>query len=154
MPRFTKARSFGGRDQEEEAGREEIRQMLDDPDVEAGELIAALVEHCPEDQREGVVAALRELTEDRRGPRAWARDKLEMRRLSRDARRHGRDRRMGRDFGPENLTEPGSASPIEEFRPEGDRRTAMDSSRMAFDRGTSYSSFAKRFPGAARITRW
>ena len=65
MPRFTKARRLG-RDQEEE-GRAELHDMLDDPEVSAGEMLAALVEHCPEDEREGVVAALRELTEDRRG---------------------------------------------------------------------------------------
>ena len=153
MPRFTKARSFG-RDQEEEAGREELREMINDRDTTAGELLACLFEHCPPDEREDLHAALRELTEDRRGPRSWARDRLELRHHVRDAQRHGRDRRMGRDFGEENMTEPASARPIEEFRPEGDRRTAMDSSRMAFDRGTSYSSFAKRFPGAARIRQW
>ena len=37
---FTRARRLG---RDEEEGREEIREMLDDPEVTAGELIAALV---------------------------------------------------------------------------------------------------------------
>ena len=89
----------------------------------------------------------------RRGPRRWARDKLEMRRYSRDARRRGHDRRLGKDFGPENLTEPGPAGGPEDFRAERHVEGGMDS-RMAYDQSRSYGSFAKRFPGAARITRW
>ena len=122
--------------------------MIDDPDTTAGELIAALVEHCPEDQQEDLHHALREISEDRRGPRRWARDRLELRRYSKDARHRSHYRRMGRDFGPENLTEPGPSRSIEEFRDANDARPvrrAMDSSKMAFD---------QRFPGAARITRW
>jgi len=159
---FTKARSLGdtrgvrrmGCDEEE--GREEIREMLDDPDVSAGEVIAALIKHCPEEQAEDLHHSLREMSADSRGHRAWARDKLERRRYTKDARRHGRDRRMGRDFGTENLTD--NTSPrIEEFGSERDRgweqgedrRGAMD---MAFDGSTR--SLDRLFANAARIQKF
>jgi len=55
MAEFTRDRGFtraGRLGRDEEAGREEIREMLADPDVSAGELVAALIEHCPEEQSE------------------------------------------------------------------------------------------------------
>jgi hypothetical protein len=129
MAHYTRDRSFSrarrmGRDEEE--GREELNSMLGDPDVSAGELIAALIEHCPEDKEVDLHNALKELSEDRRGPRAWARDRLERRALDRGLRRNsrplgGRDRGYGRDFGPENLSAPSSSHPIEEFRTQRDR---------------------------------
>jgi hypothetical protein len=133
MPHYTKDRGFTrarrmGRDE----GEEELHQMLDDPDVTAGELIAALIEHCPQDREEELHGALQELAADRRGHRAWARDRLERRALDRGLRRHRPP--AGRDFGPENLTQPGSSHSIEEFFPTSSHdwrpRTASD---MAFD---------------------
>jgi hypothetical protein len=80
---------------DEAEGVAELRDMLSDPDVNLGDLVAAAIEHCPEDQCEEMYEAVRELGEDRRGPRQWAADRLERRRVSRDMR--SRDRRLGRD---------------------------------------------------------
>ena len=151
---FTRARRLG-RDQEE--GVEQLRQMLDDPDIDVADLVAAAVERCPEHQREDLHQALRELGEDRRGPRSWASDRLERRRLGRDMReRRARDRRLGRDFGPESMTE-NDSRPIEDFgRSEADRqiREVDDRRRMgadmAFD-GSPRSRFLVRMFGPAAL---
>jgi hypothetical protein len=116
MAHYTRDRGFNrarrmGRDQEE--GLEELHEMLDDPNVTAGELLAALIEHAPPDKEEDLHNALREMGEDRRGYRSWAKDRLERRALDRGMRRHRPP--AGRDFGPENLTQSGSSRPVEEF---------------------------------------
>jgi hypothetical protein len=98
---------------DQEAGAAELREMLNDPDVSIADLVAAAIEHCPDDQLPELHQALTGLSEDRRGPRSWARDRLERRQLSRDMR--SRDRRMGRDFGTESLTD-NIGYPIENFR--------------------------------------
>jgi hypothetical protein len=108
---YTRARF--GRDEE---GIEELREMLNDQDASPAEMLAALIECAPESQREGLYQALSELASDRRGPRSWAQDRLEMRRLGRDMRdRRAKDRRLGRDFAEENLTAGGRSGPIEGF---------------------------------------
>lgn len=56
---FTRARRMG-RDAEEE-GIEELREMLNDADLDLGDLIAAAIEHSPDDKQEGMYDALREL---------------------------------------------------------------------------------------------
>jgi hypothetical protein len=93
--RFRTARRFGF----DEADRsEELRKMLDDPELDAGDLVAALIEHVPEDKMEDLYQSLGELGQDRRGPRSWARDRLERRAIVKDMReRRARDRRLGRD---------------------------------------------------------
>jgi len=131
--------------------------MLDDPDVDAGQLIAALIEHCPDDQRESLHEALNELGEDRRAgrpARAWARDRLQRRQIGKDARaRSARGRRGAADDPPEFVGMPktggsmveGSSHPIERFLTEGqyraeegeDRRRGMAGDRIAFDSSPS-----------------
>jgi hypothetical protein len=69
--RFTRARR-PGRDEE---GSEQLREMLDDPDLDFGDLIAVAIEHAPEDRQEDLYEALRQIGEGRRGPRSWARDR-------------------------------------------------------------------------------
>jgi hypothetical protein len=147
---FTRPRRFG----KDEEASEQLRQMLDDPDINIADLVAAAVEHCPDDQQEELHRALRELSEDRRGPHAWSADRLEMRRLSKDMRdRRARDRRLGRDFGPENLTGRGS-DPIENFgRSEANRQideAAGDRRRMGADQ---MAMDGRVPPGLARLWR-
>jgi hypothetical protein len=137
--------------------------MVDDPDASAGELIAALIEHCPPDKAEELHEAVRSLSSDSRGSRSWARDKLESRRLGKDMRRARDKRRLGRDFGPENLTEAVRRGPIEEFRSERDRQLEQGEDRcrahdMAMDararQDSNFAHFCRMFPGAARIERF
>jgi hypothetical protein len=149
---FTRARRMG-RDAEEE-GLEELREMIGDPDVSAGELIAALIEHCPEHKQEDLHNALKEMSEDRRGPRSWAKDRLERRALDRGLRRYSRP--AGRDLGPENLTAPGPSHPLErefdrdtnDWRPRGARDMAFDKARRsprALDRLLANARRIERF---------
>jgi hypothetical protein len=136
--------------------RDAARRFADDdePGEEAAaELVEQLVEEYPE-----IGHVIREAAEDRRGPSHWARD----RRLSRDAMRSFRPRRLGRDFGPESMTS--STSPnIENFaerrgqsyREETtglDRRRAHD---MAYDAASAHDTFARLFghQAASIITR-
>jgi hypothetical protein len=99
---------------QEDDGAEQLRAMLDDGDVDLGDLIAACIEHAPESKQQETYDAVRSLSEDRRGPRNWARDRLERRQLSRDARaKRARDKRLGKDLDPDQLT--GRGSPIEGF---------------------------------------
>jgi hypothetical protein len=155
MARFTKAKDTRrlGRDQEE--GLEELHEMLDDPEVSAGELIAALIELCPPEKEEELHGALREMGEDRRrGPRGWARDKLERRRLGKDARR-GRDRRMGRDLSAEELTAGSLSRSIEEFDRSDNRDSYATVHDMVMDarakRDSDLAGFRRRYPGATRM---
>jgi hypothetical protein len=105
---------------DEEAGAEQLRKMLDDDDLDLGDLIAACIEHGPESKQQEVYDAVRSLSEDNRGPRSWARDRLERRSLSRDMRdRRARDRRMGRDLDEpyaDRFSGRGREEPIENFR--------------------------------------
>lgn len=89
VARPMKARRFG---RDEELDREEMKELIDDPDSDFGDILAAIVEQAPDDRMEEVHEAMRELSMDARGPRSWARDRMERRRLGRDARR-----RLGRD---------------------------------------------------------
>jgi hypothetical protein len=80
--------------------------MLDDYELDIGDLIACAIEYSPMSKQEGLHEAVRGLSEDRRGPHSWARDRLERRQLSRDMRaRRARDRRMGKDLETEQLTD-------------------------------------------------
>jgi hypothetical protein len=122
--------------------------MLDDPDVDFGDILAAAIEHAPDHKQEEIHEALRELTEDQRGPRSWAADRLERRQLGQDIRlRDGR--RFGRDE-PEPF--PGRPRPGGGMDPISgeDRRLAGD---MAFD-SSPRAEFARWFPYAARIERF
>jgi hypothetical protein len=145
---FTRPRRFG-RDEEASA---QLREMLDDADINIADLVAAAVEHCPDDQQQELHEALSAMGSDRRGPRSWAADRLERRRLGKDMReRRARDRRLGKDFGSENLTD-NLGYPIEQFRRSdadrqineaaGDRRMGAD---MAFD-----THSARGMPGALK----
>jgi hypothetical protein len=135
-----------GKDEEE--GREELRRMLDDDGVDFGDILAAVIEHCGEDRREEVDEVLRSLGEDmrgRRGYRAWARDRLEMR----DSRRAA-DARRARDEPepfPGRPRPGGTMDPIVEG--EDRRRLAGD---MAYDaaRGESSPSGLFRLPRVLR----
>jgi hypothetical protein len=125
---------------DEEAGAEQLRKMLDDDDLDLGDLIAAAIEHCPESKEMEVYDAVRSLSEDARGPRSWARDRLERRSLSRDMReRRARDKRLGRDLEADQFTDGGYYSrPIENFgRSEADKQireaAGQDRRRMGSD---------------------
>jgi hypothetical protein len=77
---------------DEEAGSAELREMLDDKEINIGDLIAAAIEYAPNSGQEELYSSLRQLGEDKRGPRAWARDRLERRKLGKDMRaRRARD---------------------------------------------------------------
>jgi len=133
--RFTRARRMG-RDE----AVEEFRSLLDDPEADFGDIVAAAIEAAGEGQQEEIHQAIREMGEDTRGPRSWARDRMERRRLSKDS--DARLRRMGRDVeDPLRDLEPRGSVSGEDRRPmAGDRRLAMDSS----PRGT----FSRIFPTA------
>jgi hypothetical protein len=141
MPRYTHVRDTRRFGCDQEADREDLRRdlrdVLDDPDTDYGDLHAILCKHFPEEAGQ----VHREVSEDRRGVHAWAKDRRERRRLSKDMGMR-RDRRLGRDFGPENLTEPGPSRSIEEFER---TRTASD---MAMDararRNPGFASFSGR----------
>src|SRR5690349_15254093 len=107
MPRYRNTYRLAY-DQEE--GMEELKEMLDDGDVDFGDLIAAAVEYAPEGKQDQALAAMREMAHDSRGPRAWARDRLERRRLS-------------KDMGP--AMEPGGAPQIEHFSERSDNADAQ-----------------------------
>jgi len=150
---FTRDRGYRsarklGRDEEED-GRREIREMLDEG-APADEIVAALVAGCPDDERADLHSALSEIATDIRAGnsyRAHARDRLERRRLSRDQRR-----RLGRDDPepfPGRPNTGGSMDPIEGE----DRRRRMGTDSMAFDR-SSEAEFYRRFPNAPRVTRF
>jgi hypothetical protein len=130
-----------GKDEEEE-GREELREMLDDPEVTAGDLLAALIAHVPEEKAEELHEALSSLGEDmraRRGYHSWARDRLEMRRHGKDrAARRARDGEPGCPGGPEHFggeplrgggMEPFDRDDASDRRGRGAHDLAMDSAR-------------------------
>jgi hypothetical protein len=156
---FTRSRRLG-RDEENE-----LQELIDDPDSGFADVLAAAIAASASDpeKTQEMHEALREVASDGRGPHAWARDRLEMRRHARDTSRHGRDRRLGRDFGPENMTEPGGGRSIERFANEReyrneegeDRRHAHDLAMDAKARRDpgGFGSFARRYPNAARIER-
>jgi len=145
---FTTARRPGGRDEEEqEEGRREIREMLDSG-VPADEIVAALVEGCPDSEREDLNSALTALAEDmrysRRSPRQWAADHRERKRYAaRDRARRARDGEPGYPGGPEGFggmpERGGTMRPLEG---EDRRRMAGD---MAFDR-SPLANFLARYP--------
>jgi hypothetical protein len=144
MAKFTKARGFG----RDEAG-EEFRAMLDDDDVSFGDIIAGAIASAPAAMAEEVYQSLKEMGEDTRGPKSWARDRMERRRLGKDA--DGRLRRYGRDV--ENMQPRGSNGGENNLEPRGstggeDRRMAGD---MAYDRRPAL--FDRLIPGAARVDR-
>jgi hypothetical protein len=132
---YTRSRRYA---YDQEDGAAELREMLNDPDVDLGDLIAACVLHGPESKQEETYDAVRSLSEDARGPRSWARDRLERRQLSRDARaKRARDKRLGKDLGPNELTESGRSGRIEGFgRSEADR----DINEAAGDRRRFFGS--------------
>jgi hypothetical protein len=137
MPRFTHARPSRRFSRDE--ATEEFKSMLDDPDADFGTILAGAISAAPEEQQEEVYQALRELGEDSRGPRSWARDRLERRRLSKDA--DGRLRRMGARDDPTFEGMPRNGTEEDRGRAmAGDRRMAFDQS----PRGT----FARLFPNA------
>src|SRR5690349_256 len=82
MPQFHRARRMG-RDEETE-----FEELQSDPDVGFADLLAGAIVAAVSDpdKAQEVHEALTELGQDRRGPASWARDRLERRRLSRDAR--------------------------------------------------------------------
>jgi hypothetical protein len=146
MPRFTsKLRNPRrmGRDQEEsmEALREDLKECLDDPDSDYGDLHAVLASHFPEEASQ----VHREISQDARGVHGWAKDRRERRRLT-------------RDVGPGPAMEP-AGRPVEEFRPENrpneNMRGANDARAMAMDaqhyRRPSLAGFHRRFPNARNI---
>jgi hypothetical protein len=146
MPRFTsKLRNPRrmGRDQEEsmEALREDLKECLDDPDSDYGDLHAVLASHFPEEASQ----VHREISQDARGVHGWAKDRRERRRLT-------------RDVGPGPAMEP-AGRPVEEFRPKDrpneNMRDAQDARGMAMDARASHDSafrsFRARYPGAADI---
>jgi hypothetical protein len=147
MARFTTARSSRrfGRDE----AVEEFRSMLDDdPEASFGEILAGAIEAAPEDQQQEVFEALRELGEDSRGPRSWARDRMERRRLSKDA--DGRLRRMGgRD---EPLSSSGNLPPRGSVEGEDRRGRLAGDRRMAYD-ASPQATFNRMFPNASRVER-
>jgi hypothetical protein len=116
--RFTRPRRFGY-DQENDEGTAQLRQMLDDDELDVADLIACAVEYAPEHKREGLHQALHELGEDRRGPRSWARDRLERRKLSKDMReRRARDRRLGKDDPEPFVGRPRPGGGMDPVRPD------------------------------------
>jgi hypothetical protein len=125
MARFTRARKLG-RDQEED--RNELKETIDDPDSTFADILACAIEIAPPEQQSEVMEALREIGEDRRGARSWAKDRREM-------YRHARDQR-----GPENAIAEGA----------NDRRMAHDA---AHRRQSARQEFNEWFPEAAKITR-
>jgi|SRR5208282_6164110 len=169
---YTRARRLG-RDQEED-GRQELRELLDDPNADFGDIIAAAIEHAQNDpeKAEEVHEALREIAEDRRGPRSWAADRMERRRIGKDMRaRRAKDARRARDEPPpfEGRPRPGGGmdpisggrlfDPDRDYGRSGeegqDRRTAAD---MALDararQDSNFAHFARLFPNAAKIERF
>jgi hypothetical protein len=96
---------------DEAQGITELRDMLSDPDVNLGDLVAAAIEHCPDDQCEEMYEAVREMGEDRRGPRQWASDRLERRRLGRDMRARVDMRSRDRQERDQESNPGGSAMP-------------------------------------------
>jgi hypothetical protein len=130
----------------DQEGLAELKKILDDgEDIDLGDLLAALIEGAPEDKQEQVHTAVREMGQDARGPRSWARDRLER-------------RRYAKDLGPGPAMEP-AGRPVEEFRredrPNENMRGANDARRLAMDaRGrhdSAFRSFRARYPGAANI---
>ena len=153
---YTRARRMG---RDEEEARKDLRELTEDEDCDFGDLLAAAINAASPEQQTEVADALRKMSEDSRGPRSWARDRLEMRRLGRDMR--SRDRRLGRDLSVENLTEPGRSGSIEEFGTPGERRTEeaedrrrrLAGDRMALDSRNPRGSFRAFYPQASRIER-
>jgi len=96
MASWSNSRRRMGRDEQEQ----EFRDLLDDPESSFGDILAAAIEACPPDKLDEVHGALRGLGEDRRGPHSWAADRMERRRLGRDALRHRPAHRFGRDDPP------------------------------------------------------
>lgn len=132
---FTAARRIGA--------DEEFREMVDDPDTSFSELLAAIIDGASEEGQVEIAEALRDLGMDTRGPRSWARDRLERRRLSKDS--DARIKRMGRDDpwpDPRNAAE----------REGEDRRRMAGDNRMALDRSPG-GTFRRLFPNAAQVER-
>jgi hypothetical protein len=144
---YTRARRMG---RDEEEGRQELRDLCDDPDCNFGDLLAAAIQAASPEQQQEVSSALREMGEDRRGSHSWARDRLERRRLGRDIRA----RRLGRDE-PEPFPgrpRPGGSDPmIYGWEDEAADRRPRPAHDMAMDdRATrDFAHFA--FPGAAKM---
>jgi hypothetical protein len=143
--RFRTARRLG-KDEEEE-GRQDLHEMIDDPETSAGEIVAAIIDQCPDEERESLHEVLSEVANDIRSGnsyRAHARDRMVRRRLSKDARLR---RRVGGDDPPPFSGMPrtgGEMEPLDRREGEDRRRMAGD---MAFDRGTSsLEAFHRRFP--------
>jgi hypothetical protein len=128
-----------GRDEEE--GHQELRALCDDPDCDFGDLLAAAIYAASPEQHQEVHEALRELGQDRRGPRSWAADRLERRRLGRDMRERAQDPRLGRDDPPPfsgrpNVgggMDPFNDRPIENFGRSEDLYGGLDRRRMGAD---------------------
>jgi len=133
MAKFRQARRFG-RDEDLESA---ISALKDDPDADAGDVLAAVIADCDPDQIVELTSALRDIVAslERGGDLArWGED----RRFLADARRKdGRDgrRKIGRDE-PEPFTGGGRPRPGGEMDPiEGeDRRRGLAGDRMAYDR--------------------
>jgi hypothetical protein len=109
---------------------QEIDDLVNDPETTGADILGAIIESCSPEQAAEIAAAAREMAEDRRGPHAWARDKHELRRLSKDARLRSRPRGFGRDdpMPFEGMPETGGGMyrgeerPIERFLPEREYR--------------------------------
>jgi len=146
MPRFTPARKLGGRDENEPDARQEIHELIDDPEASPADVIAAVITNYPDDV--DLHEMLHEVAEDVRAGRSYrqhAADRLERRKIGKDARAR---RRLGRDDPdpfPGRPNTGGSMEPLD--RREGeDRHRRMGADSMAFDRGTSLENFLHRFP--------
>lgn len=140
MARSTRSRRYA---YDEELDREDLKELIDDPSTDFGDLLAAVIEQAPEDKQEEIHEAVRALGEDKRGPRSWARDRMERRRLGKDIRR-GRDRRTGRDQPPEFEDRP---------RAGGEDRRRMGADAMPYG-GSAHAEFERMFGShAAKIER-
>lgn len=132
---------------EEPSIEEELEQIFNDPEADLGDVIAMFADRFPERAPE-FAAAVREIGDDARGISAWAKDKRETRRYGRDALRRHAARVNGRDQTPPGVDPKDAPQPVRQ----GEDRRRMAGDTMAYDISAA-GSFAKRFPGAARIER-
>ncbi len=133
----------------------------DEEDFDPQEILEIMSEHFPQETRE----AIQEMGEDRRGPRSWARDRRELRRVSRDlhfrrARDAGRRPHLVRDepapfYGrPEpggRMTGYPRGEEREEFYPDRSHSGSVEDRRRAHDAMAYDASGASTFD---RVAAW
>jgi hypothetical protein len=143
---YTRDRGFTKARDNRRIGKDaEIRDMLDDEDADFGDLVAACIDAAPPEHQAEVFEALREMGEDRRGPRSWAADRLERRSLRRAS--DARLKRMGRDDPVpfKGMPETGGGMVEGEDR----RRMAGDAALARSPHGR----FDRMFPNASKVER-